>query len=513
MGLLGVALGDLAGDGGGAVDGLVAEGEAVDEHVREVDGADVGDVAEARTAVDEDVVVVGLHVVPQGVEEVAAAEPVVEVVPVEGGDGGRVLAVLPSGGDEVEGAAPRELPAERLRGERDGVRLDAGVVPVPVVGPLGGVGRGPGEFGDQVDHAGGGPERRGVEEGVEEPVESRGFQVPVDGQHPLAVGGEDPGGVGEGHGAPRAALVRVESDDAPVTTGCHTSSASVAGSCMSGMKRVLPMGPMSRVRSLRRPLARWVDRGMPQILLSGHLDHLGQDLAERFHTGYPLGRDTAEGPPLLHLDRHRLLEFLGQFGLGRPALMVLPAPGDDHGHPGPVLPVEGGEPPSQVLVLQGPPVDQEDLGGAGRLLALPLPRLLVERRDNCLVVERAHQFFGDVGEWSGGSRMVGVPLLRIVAVVLGIPAFRQVVTSRRGNGDPHGPRRTRAAARRPEGAGDEAEIERSARPDLHGIGDVDDAFGQVIDGLFVILGEQREFDQPVEPVADVAVPEIPVIEL
>ncbi len=234
-GAAGVALGDLAGDGGRAVDGLVAEGEAVDEHVREVDGADVGDVAEAGAAVDEDVVVVGLHVVAQRVEEVAAAEPVVEVVPVEGGDGGAVLAVLPPGGDEVERAAPGELPAQRLRGQRHGVRLDAGVVAVPVVGALHGAGGGPGVLGDQVDHAGGGAEGGGVEEGVEEPVQSGGLQVPVDGQHAFAVGREDPGGVGEGHGAPGAALVRVEGDDAPVTTGTHRSSASVAGSCGSGV--------------------------------------------------------------------------------------------------------------------------------------------------------------------------------------------------------------------------------------------------------------------------------------
>lgn len=234
-GAAGVALGDLAGDRGRAVDGLVAEGEAVDEHVREVDGADVGDVAEAGPAVDQYVVVVGLHVVAQGVEEVAAAEPVVEVVPVEGGDGGAVLAVLASGGDEVERAALRELPAERLRGQRHGVRLDAGVVAVPVLGTLGGAGRGPGVLGDQVDHTGGGAEGGRVEEGVEEPVESGGLQVPVDGQDPLAVGREDPGDVGERHGAPGAALVRVEGDDAPVTTGTHRSSASVAGSCGSGM--------------------------------------------------------------------------------------------------------------------------------------------------------------------------------------------------------------------------------------------------------------------------------------
>ncbi len=53
---------DLAGDGRGAVDGLVGEGEAVDQDVGEVDGADVGDVGQAGAAVDQDVVVVPLHV-------------------------------------------------------------------------------------------------------------------------------------------------------------------------------------------------------------------------------------------------------------------------------------------------------------------------------------------------------------------------------------------------------------------------------------------------------------------
>lgn len=216
-----VAFVDLPCDGRGAVDGLVAEGEAVDEDVGQMDGTDVGDVAEAGAAVDEDVVVVGLHVVAQGVEEVPAAEAVVEVVPVEGGDGRRVLAVLLAGGDEVEGAALGELPAEALGGEGDGVRLDPGVVPVPVVGALHGAGGGPGVLGDQVDDTGGGAEGGGVEEGMEEAVQTGGLQVPVDGEDPLSVRGEDPGGVGHGHGPPGASLVRVERDDASVTTGCH----------------------------------------------------------------------------------------------------------------------------------------------------------------------------------------------------------------------------------------------------------------------------------------------------
>ena len=70
---------------GRAVDALLAAGEAVNQDVRQVDGADVGDVAEPGPAVDQGVVVVSLHVRAQGVEELAAAEPVVEVVPVHPG--------------------------------------------------------------------------------------------------------------------------------------------------------------------------------------------------------------------------------------------------------------------------------------------------------------------------------------------------------------------------------------------------------------------------------------------
>ncbi len=56
-------------------------------------------------------------------------------------------------------------------------------------------------------------EVEGSKKGVEEPVQTRGLQVPVDRQDPLAVGGENPGGVGQGHGAARTSLVRVEGDD------------------------------------------------------------------------------------------------------------------------------------------------------------------------------------------------------------------------------------------------------------------------------------------------------------
>jgi len=52
------------------------------------------DVADTGTAVDQDVVVVPLQVRADRVEELAAAEPVEEVVPVEVADDRRVRPVL-----------------------------------------------------------------------------------------------------------------------------------------------------------------------------------------------------------------------------------------------------------------------------------------------------------------------------------------------------------------------------------------------------------------------------------
>ncbi len=182
-----------------------------------MDGADVGDVAETGAAVQQDVVVVAFHVVAQGVEEGAAAQPVVEVVPVEGADRGGVIAVLPSRRHEVEATSAGEGPVEG-----DGVRADPGVGGDRVgVGGRPGAGDGPRVVGDQVDDPGGGADDARGEEGVEEAVESGCLQVPVDGEHPVAVGGEDPRGVGQRHGPAGAALVRVERDDPAVRALAH----------------------------------------------------------------------------------------------------------------------------------------------------------------------------------------------------------------------------------------------------------------------------------------------------
>ncbi len=110
-----VAVGVLhpAGDGRRALDALVVVGEAVHQHVGEVDGADVGDVAQAGTTVDEDVVVAAPELGAQGVQELAAVLLLVEAVPVELGEDGGVVAVLAARGDVVEPAPAGEVPPQR----------------------------------------------------------------------------------------------------------------------------------------------------------------------------------------------------------------------------------------------------------------------------------------------------------------------------------------------------------------------------------------------------------------
>ena len=117
----------VPGDRRRPVDGLVVQREAVHQDVRQVHRADVRDVGQPGPAVDQRVVVVRLHVGAQPVEELAALEPVVEVVPVDRGHRGRVVAVLAAGGDEVQRPAVGEIPAQR-----DGVRQDLRVVTDPV---------------------------------------------------------------------------------------------------------------------------------------------------------------------------------------------------------------------------------------------------------------------------------------------------------------------------------------------------------------------------------------------
>ena len=110
---------DLAGHVRRALDALITEGETDRQHVGELDGADVRDVAQPGAAVDQHVVVILLHVLAHGAEEPAAAEPVVEVVPVQRADRGGIVAVLPAGGEEVQPAAVGERPFQG-----DGVPLD-----------------------------------------------------------------------------------------------------------------------------------------------------------------------------------------------------------------------------------------------------------------------------------------------------------------------------------------------------------------------------------------------------
>jgi hypothetical protein len=61
-----------------------------------------------------------LHVLAHRAEKPAAAEAVVEVVPIQGTDRGRIVTVLSAGGKEVQPAAIRERPFQG-----DGMTLDS----------------------------------------------------------------------------------------------------------------------------------------------------------------------------------------------------------------------------------------------------------------------------------------------------------------------------------------------------------------------------------------------------
>lgn len=223
---------DACRDGDRAVDALAAGGETGDEGVRQVDGADVGDVVEARTAVDEDVVVPVAELALEAFQEAGGERAVHERLPVELREGGQIALVLGAGRKVVEPAAVGEVPGDRqhtaVEGEHLGVpgRAGHGDGLDRVVAGSGrdraGVphlDQGLAEAGDEFEHAGRGAQLLLVQEGVEEAVEPGSVEVPVDGEHAVPRGGQDPGGVGECHRPSRTALVRVERDDPALVAG------------------------------------------------------------------------------------------------------------------------------------------------------------------------------------------------------------------------------------------------------------------------------------------------------
>ncbi|MDH6112331.1 hypothetical protein P3T34_004546 [Kitasatospora sp. MAP12-44] len=219
----------MLGDPRGAVDALVAQREADHQVVGHLHGTDLGGVGEAGTAVDQHVVVALAHVAAQRVEELPAVEALVEQVPVQAAQRAGVVAVLAAGREQVDAAAGREAaPGERQRvaGHLGEVQVPARVVADLVQFLLVALGLGERvrvQLGlsqrllavvvDQGHHPWGGVQFGRVQEGVEELGEPGGLQVPVHGEHPEPVGGQDPGGVGQRHGAAGAALVGIEGDD------------------------------------------------------------------------------------------------------------------------------------------------------------------------------------------------------------------------------------------------------------------------------------------------------------
>lgn len=95
-----VPLVDVPGDRGCSFDALVAQGETVNQDVREMDRADICYVGQPGPAVYESIVVILLHIRAQGVEELAAAEPFVEVIPVNRCYRRGIVAILAARRDE-----------------------------------------------------------------------------------------------------------------------------------------------------------------------------------------------------------------------------------------------------------------------------------------------------------------------------------------------------------------------------------------------------------------------------
>ena len=68
----------------------------------------------------------------------------------------------------------------------------------------------------------------GLHERLEKPVQAGRLQVPVGDQHPLPVGGENPGHVRERHRPSRSALERVERDDLADAGDCAAVTSGIS---------------------------------------------------------------------------------------------------------------------------------------------------------------------------------------------------------------------------------------------------------------------------------------------
>lgn len=169
-------------------------------------------------------------------------------------------------------------------------------------------------------------------------------------------------------------------------------------------------------------------------VLPGDVGHDGgKHIGEGFESGYAIDRDAHICAAASIRDlRKRTLQLLGE---SAPVLAVVlqirTAPGDDHAHPGPRVRVEGLQSEPASLVGEGPPVQQEDVGTGGPRLLLPglraLGRFVIEGGDGDAVIERPDEILREVHQRTGGLRVVGVPVLGVLAVGPHVTVVRDVV--------------------------------------------------------------------------------------
>src|SRR5262245_29823865 len=96
-------------DRGYALDALVVVREADHERVRHLYRTDACGVTHAGADVDENVVILRTGCLLHRIDEATAAEPIVEVLPVESANGERVVIALAAGGKQVDLATRAEL--------------------------------------------------------------------------------------------------------------------------------------------------------------------------------------------------------------------------------------------------------------------------------------------------------------------------------------------------------------------------------------------------------------------